>query len=263
MESDFIINTEYFKDKDTTYSEVDEYYEIPSCTENGEMLWKRIEAVTRHPVINKDGTNTMLKITTKEQREATVTKAKSLLKLINGKIVAVNGDELKVGDYLPVSKMRIDFKESKELNLKTILLPTEYIYSSEVDKAKLVMNEHSWWSKHQGTTFTLPYKRSDSFVAKVSDKLRNGCKTKTLCEPNCVYTLQTNMNDYQIPENLPLDYNLGYLVGAYAAEGCMTKSQVSISNNLNITPDSISKLEPGCWLNDEVSKQFKINVYLF
>ena len=223
--------TEYYKDKDTTYSEVDDYYEIPSCTEDGEMLWKQIEAVTKHPVVNVDGTNTMLKITTKEQREVIVTKAKSVLKLINGKVIPINGSELKVGDYLPVSKMCVDFTETHTLNLKTILLPTEYIYSSEVEKAMSVMDEYRWWSKHQGSTFTLPYKRSDSFVAKVSEKLRNGCKTKTKFETGCVYTLQTNMNDYQIPENLPLDYNLGYLVGAYAAEGCMTKFQVSISNN--------------------------------
>jgi DNA-directed RNA polymerase beta' subunit len=225
--------TEYYKDKDTTYSEVDDYYEIPSCTEDGEMLWKQIEAVTKHPVINTDGTNTMLKITTKEQREVIVTKAKGILKLINGKIIGITGDELKIGDYLPVSKMCVDFTETHTLNLKTILPPTEYIYSSEVEKAMLHMNEYRWWTKHQGSTFTLPYKRSDSFVAKVSEKLRNGCKSKTLFEPGCVYTLQTNKNDYQIPENLPLDYNLGYLVGAYAAEGCMTKFQVSISNNVD------------------------------
>jgi DNA-directed RNA polymerase beta' subunit len=225
--------TEYYKDNDTTYSEVDDYYEIPSCTEDGEMLWKRIEAVTRHPVINTDGTNTMLKITTKEQREVIVTKAKGILKLINGKIIGITGDELKVGDYLPVSKMTLEFSETTMLNLKTILLPTEYVYSSEVEKAKAVMNEHHWWSKHNGNTFVLPYKRSDSFVAKVSENLRNGCKTKTTFAPNCVYTLQTNKNDYQIPENIPLDYNLGYLIGAYAAEGCMTRFQISISNNEN------------------------------
>jgi DNA-directed RNA polymerase beta' subunit len=223
--------TEYYKDKDTTYSEVDEYYEIPSCTEDGEMVWKQIEAVTKHPVINTDGSNTMLKITTNEQREVIVTKAKGLLKLINGKIVGINGDEVKIGDYLPVSKLHIDFTETKELNLKNILPPTQYIYTSEVEKAKMVMNEYRWWSRHQHNTFTLPYKRSDTFVAKVSDKLRNGCKTKTIFEPGCVYTIQTNMNDYNIPEILPLDYNLGYLIGAYAAEGCMTKFQVSISNN--------------------------------
>jgi DNA-directed RNA polymerase beta' subunit len=225
--------TEYYKDKDTTYSEVDDYYEIPSCTEDGEMLWKRIEAVTKHPVINTDGTNVMLKITTKEQREVIVTKAKGILKLVNGKIIGITGDELRVGDYLPVSKMQIDFAETKMLDLKTILSPTEYIYSSEIEKATAVMTEYHWWSKHQGSTFTLPYKRSDSFIAKVSEKLRNGCKTKTTFAPGCVYMLQSNMNDYQIPENLPLDYNLGYLVGAYAAEGCMNRFQVSISNNVD------------------------------
>ena len=225
--------TEYYKEKDTTYSEVDDYYEIPSCTEDGEMLWKRIEAVTRHPVINTDGTNTMLKITTKEQREVIVTKAKSLLKLVNGKVLAVNGDTVKVGDYLPVSKMQVTHAEKRELNLRNILPPTEYIYTSEIDKAKAVMHEYRWWSKHQGSTFVLPYKRSDTFVAKVSDKLRSGCVSKTSFAPGCVYMMQTNMNDYQIPETLPLDYNLGYLIGAYAAEGCMTKFQVSISNNVD------------------------------
>ena len=223
---------EYYDDKDTTYAEVENYYEIPSCDENGNILWKRIEAVTKHPVINKDGTNTMLKITTHEEREVIVTKAKSLLKLINGKIVPVNGDSLKVGDYLPVSKKSIDFTENKRLELRDdILCPSKYIYSSEVEKAKLVMNERNWWSNHQGVTFRLPYTRSDSFVAKVSDKLRNGCKSKTYFTSGCVYTKQTNMNSYTIPETIQLDYNFGYLLGAYSAEGCMTKTQISIANN--------------------------------
>jgi len=222
---------EYYQDKDTTYAEMSEYYEIPSCTEDGEIVWKEVEAVTRHPVINKDGTNTMLKVTTNENREVVATKAKSFLKLVNGKIIASEGSELKVGDYLPVSTKQIDFKESTTIDLKEVLLPTEYIYSSEVEKAKLVMHEHQWWSKHSDKTFVLPYKRSDSFVAKVSDKLRNGCKSKTTFTPGCVYTKQTNMCNYQIPENIELDYNFGYLLGAYASEGCMTKFQVSISNN--------------------------------
>jgi DNA-directed RNA polymerase beta' subunit len=223
--------TQYMKEKDTTYAELDDFYDVQSPDQDGNILWKRIEAVTRHPVINEDGTNTMLKITTKEEREVIVTKAKSLLKLINGKIIPINGDKIKVGDYLPVSNKRIDFRETFELDLKTILLPTEYIYASEVEKAKTVMVEHCWWAKHNGKTFQLPYKRSDSFVAKVSEKLRTGCKTKTTLQPNCVYTLQTNKNDYTIPEVIPLDYNFGYFLGAYAAEGCMTKTQISISNN--------------------------------
>jgi len=223
--------TEYYKDKDTTYSDVDDYLEIPSCDEDGNVLWKRIEAVTRHPVINKDGTNTMVKITTKEQREVIATKAKSFLKLVDGKIVPVNGDSLKVGDYLPVSKKQIEFKENNVLDLKEVLRPSDYIYTSEVEKAIKVMNEKTWWTKHQGTTFTLPYSRSESFTAKVNKKIRNGCKSKTTFQKGCVYTKQTNMNNYNIPEMLPLDYNFGYLLGAYAAEGCMTRFQISISNN--------------------------------
>ena len=224
-------NLEYYKDKDTTYAEMSEYYEIPSCTEDGEIVWKEIEAVTRHPVINKDGTNTMLKVTTNENREVIATKAKSFLKLINGKIIEAEGSELKVGDYLPISLKQIDFKESTTLDLKEVLSPTEYMYSSEIEKAKSVMHEHQWWSKHSDKTFVVPYKRSDSFVAKISDKLRNGCNSKTSFTPGCVYTKQTNMCNYQIPENIELDYNFGYLLGAYASEGCMTKFQVSISNN--------------------------------
>ena len=222
---------EYYKDKDTTYAEINDYYEIPSCTEDGEILWKRIEAVTRHPVINKDGTNTMLKITTKENREVIATKAKSFLKLINGKVCEAEGDTLKVGDYLPVSLKEIDFNETRQLDLKTVLLPSEYIYTSEVDKAKEVINQHNWWLKHSGKTFILPYKRSDSFVSKFNDKIRNGCKSKTTLTSNCVYTKQTNMCNYTIPEVLNLDYNFGYLLGAYASEGCMTKTQISIANN--------------------------------
>ena len=222
---------EYYQDNDTTYAEMSEYYEIPSCTEEGEVVWKEIEAVTRHPVVNKDGSNTMIKVTTKENREVIATKAKSFLKLVNGKIIASEGETLKVGDYLPVSLKQIDFSESSSLNLKEILTPTEYIYTSEVDKAKAVMDETFWWTKHSGKTFVLPYSRSDSFVAKFNDKLRSGCKTKTSLMPGCVYTKQTNMCDYQIPETIVLDYNFGYLLGAYASEGCMTKFQVSISNN--------------------------------
>ena len=96
---------DYMEDKDTTYAELSEFYEVPSATEDGQTVWRRVEAVTKHPVVNEDGTNTMLKITTKGCRELIATKAKSFLKLVDGKIVGVEGKDLAVGDYLPVSKL--------------------------------------------------------------------------------------------------------------------------------------------------------------
>ena len=222
---------DYMADKDTTYAECADYYEIPSCDEDGNTLWKRIEAVTKHPVINKDGSNTMLKITTEDEREVIATKAKSFLKLVNGKIIPFEGSELKVGDYLPVSTKQIDFTEVDTLDLRCILPPNEYVYGSELEKAKAVMHEHHWWKNHANKTFILPHRRSDTVVQLASDKIRPGRKTKSMIADGYVFMLLSNNCEYRIPEVIELDYNLGYLIGAYSAEGCMTAHQVSISNN--------------------------------
>jgi DNA-directed RNA polymerase beta' subunit len=222
---------DYMQDKDTTYAECLDYFEIPSCNEDGEVLWTRIEAVTKHPVINKDGTNTMLKVTTEDEREVIATKAKSFLKLINGKIIACEGDQLKVGDYLPVSTKQIDFEETDKLDLRCILPMNEYVYGSELEKAKSVMNEHHWWMKHANKTFTLPHASSDTVVQLASDRVRKGRQTKSMIKDGNVYMLLSNKCDYEIPEVIDLDYNFGYLIGAYCAEGCMTKHQISIANN--------------------------------
>ena len=221
-------NLNYDKSKDTSYAPTMSYYEIPSVNEEGEVVWKQIEAGTQHPVVNKDGTNTLLKITTFEQRTVIATKAKSFLQLIDGKILPVDGDSLKVGQYLPVSLKPVDFEETYEFDMKTVLLPTEYLYSSMIRKATNVMNEHHWWSKHNGKTFTLPYKRSDTFVAKIKETQR---KTKQKFVPECVYPKHSGLCCSTIPEIIHLDEQFGYFVGAYCAEGCITNTQVSISNN--------------------------------
>ena len=111
---------DYMQDKDTTYAELSDYYEVPSATEDGHTVWRRIEAVTKHPVVNEDGTDTMLKITTVGNREVIATKAKSFLQLIDGKIIGVNGKDLNVGDYLPVSKKTIQYAKHLECGGKTI-----------------------------------------------------------------------------------------------------------------------------------------------
>jgi DNA-directed RNA polymerase beta' subunit len=224
---------DYMEDKDTTYAECKDYFEIQSCDEDGKVTWERIEAVTKHPVINLDGTNTMLKVTTEEEHEVTATKAKSFLKLMDGKILPVNGSELKVGDYLPVSTKEIDFNETFELNLKEILPCNEYVYGSELEKAKAVMSEHHWWKNHANKTFVLPHRRSDTVVQLASDRVRKGKKTKNTVKDGMVYMMNTSCNPQNIPEVIPLNYNWGYLIGAYAAEGCMTNFQLSIANNVD------------------------------
>ena len=105
-----------------------------SCDEDGIMKWTKLEAITRHPVINEDGTNTILKVIMESGREVKATKGKSFLTLQNGKILEANGSDLKVGDSLPIANhLKIDHLDAiKEISLRSI--PTEYLYGSDVSQ---------------------------------------------------------------------------------------------------------------------------------
>lgn len=73
-----------------------------SCDDKGNARWTPLEAVTRHPVVNKDGSNTLVRVKLESGRSVDVTRAKSMLVHRNGLIEACDGDILKVGDEVPV-----------------------------------------------------------------------------------------------------------------------------------------------------------------
>jgi DNA-directed RNA polymerase beta' subunit len=223
---------EYYPDKDTTYAPTlsDEYWEIQAPDEDGNVDWYKIEAGTRHPVINEDGTNTMLKVITEDEQEIIATKAKSFLMLKDGKLVATRGDELVVDNYIPVSTKIIDHQENHVLNLQEILPPTEYLYGSEAFKAMNYWNEYKWWRKYNNKQFILPYKRSDTFRDRMKE-IRKGCNNRVEIKNGCVYPKKTWKNSCCLPDTIPLDYDFGFLIGSYCAEGCLTRTQISIANN--------------------------------
>jgi DNA-directed RNA polymerase beta' subunit len=68
-------------------------FEVISVDENGIISWKKIEAVTKHPVINEDGSDTLIKVTTKTGKTVIATKGKSFLIRKNNKIIPINGSE--------------------------------------------------------------------------------------------------------------------------------------------------------------------------
>ena len=76
--------------------------EALTVDENGRSSWEALEAVTRHPPINKDGSHTLLKVTTESGRSVIATRAKSFLVVKGGKLVDVAGEDLKIGDPIPV-----------------------------------------------------------------------------------------------------------------------------------------------------------------
>jgi DNA-directed RNA polymerase beta' subunit len=95
------------------YINADEDVFVPSVDALGITSWKRVEAVTRHPVVNVDGTNTVLRVTTEDGRQVIATKAKSFLSIdAKNQLAATNGSDLKIGDYIPINQRAFEMPEN-------------------------------------------------------------------------------------------------------------------------------------------------------
>ena len=201
-----------------------------SCGEDGIMKWTKLEAITRHPVVNEDGTNTILKVTLESGREVKATKGKSFLTLQNGKVLETNGSDLKVGDSLPIANHlainQVD--QITKMNVRTILPATEYLYGTDVNTAieEMKSNDRHWFKKNQGVLFTVPYSRSDAF----RDAFQHGHNSNDIRIGN-VYTKHMKLDVSQIPETIDLTREFGFFCGAYLAEGMSNNTQIMITNN--------------------------------
>jgi len=225
---------------DTTLGWVQENVRVLSCDESGKMDWQRVEAVTKHPPINEDGSNTLVKIVTKLGREVIATKAKSFLKRQDNKILPVRGDELTVGDFVPISSVLPLEHNLEKWNLSPYLPKSQYVYTSEVEKALKVYEAYKgegrrhWFKGNNGTLFDVPYTRSDGFLDAYIGigKNKGGGRRCNIIEsqPNCIYPKNTIYQPAHIPERLPLDAETGFFLGAYCAEGCCTRYHVLVSN---------------------------------
>lgn len=218
-----------------------------SCDEDGIMKWTKLEAITRHPVVNLDGSDTILEVELESSRIIKATKAKSFLVYKDGKIVPIEGDKLVIGDLVPVANsIAIEqLPEKYTLNIEYMFPKTEYVYGSEVKKAINVMYQYEatgnrkWFKENNGKLFTVPFKRSDTF----RDAYVNGRNTNAeTIQEGCIYPLRTRSDQSHIPSEIPLDSEFGFFVGAYLAEGMSNETQVIISNNDKGYRDRVSNL---------------------
>lgn len=241
-------------------------WDILSSNTKGQIGWNQVEAVTRHPVVNLDGSDTILRVTLESGRQVTATKAKSFLKRVNNEIVGVNGDTLKVGDYLPVSKVLPIGFTMTHWDVSMYLPKTEWFYKSEAVKALAVREEYSvksnhrnWYNSNHGKRFTLPYSRSDAFTEGVVGSKNK--KTGERAPPrrsykdereNCIYPKSSTFQSAHIPERIELDADCGFFVGAYLAEGCCTEHHLLISN---IDDDFNERIDRFC-------KRYELNYHI-
>jgi intein/homing endonuclease len=210
---------QFFPESHTEYLEIKEKdMYIPSCDYNGKCGWFHIEAVTRHYPVGK-----LVKVTTQSGRVVTATQAKSFLVWDGAKFEPTNGSDLKVGDFLPTTHTLPFFKDVETtLNLRTIFPPTEYVYTTEIIKARDC--RHSEWSERNGKDFILPFKRKDTCFGRRKDYYMS-------CEGGLVYIQKSKVFVSHFLEDVELDTDFGFLVGIYLAEGWVTKTFMGISNN--------------------------------
>ena len=183
--------------------------------------------------MNKDGTNTLLKVTTQSGREIMATKAKSFLTRKDNKIVEIRGDELTTDTYLPLMIKTPEYKNGyiESISLDKYLPRNKFIYGSEIEKARKLKEENNkngnnkWFKDYSGKDFTVPYQRQDSLKFVLDGY------TKQEYKQGCIYPRKGKDMTLELPENLPLDREFGFFIGAYLSEGCLSETYVAISNN--------------------------------
>ena len=182
---------------------------------DGNMLWTALEAVTRHPPINKDGSHTLVEVTTDSGRKVTVTKGKSLLVEREGKLVEIDGDKVAVGDRVPVVRQLPAAEHQDTLNLHTVFGEAEVAFTNTViEAAEAAKHGKDWCGFKDRSCYN-------------SNLLQRAIGRPALLEPDKVIRKHCN---HFLPMRIPLDRDFGFFVGAYLAEGCVTAHQVHISN---------------------------------
>ena len=89
-----------------------------SVNEDGKTSWNKVNALTKHLPMNADGTNDLVKITTKSGRKVTATKAKSFLVIKEKRLIATRGDKIREGEYIPIIK---NYPEKEDIDLGVVI----------------------------------------------------------------------------------------------------------------------------------------------
>ena len=200
---------------------------------DGRVLWKPLLAVTRHPPINADGSDTLVRVTTASGRSVTCTKAKSFLVVEGPRVREIAGADLRVGMALPVA-FDLPAPDQTHVDLAVYLDKTAHIFTTHMAAAHadMMTGKYSWFPPHK---FEVPYSRSDSCRAALTNHAY-------LRSPGYVYPFKGHSKVAGIPQFIVLDRAFGFFLGAYLAEGCTTDHQIHIANN-----DSVYRTAAAEW----------------
>ena len=218
---------------------------IPTTDEHGVVTWGEVTAITRH-----DPGSVLYEIKTQGGRSVIVTESKSLLiwnpetKEFHEKLTP----EIKVGDGVPVTAELCQPPVTlSHINLKDYLPKTEYVYGSDFNTAVTMMQNdmkdhhkiaQGWWTKHNGTSFTLPYTKKASLqrssIRSNIDNIKEGF----------IYPYGGIRKDTSIKEQFELNEENGIFIGLFLSEGNVYEKTITITNNNENVRDFVKQ-----WFN--------------
>ena len=207
--------------------------EALSTDDNGNMVWTALEAVTRHPPINDDGTNMLVKVRVGSGHECVVTRGESMLIVREGKVVKARGDEVRIGDMVPVTAQLPTVVIVDHLDLRTVFKKTEYLFTDEIIDAftKWIPGRASRWFADYGFKNRLPYTRSDSVIVAIKNNRPYLVDHPGMVAHKQGVSRKSDGMETMLPVSLKLDRDFGFFLGAFLAEGCVCKYQLIIANN--------------------------------
>ncbi len=249
IDSDLANNKEkviHYDEKDANMEllNLDKDVFIPTTTNNGNMSWEKVTKITRH-----DPSEYIYKVTTKSGRDVKVVESKSLLiwdKELK-RYEEKDMKDIKIGDKVPVSiNLKNNLNEIKFINMKEYLPKEEYIYGTDFNKAKNMVEKilenrkkmpALWWNKNNGKEFILPYKNSQNFLRTLKHS-----NIKNIKDGN-IYCYQGVRTISLIEDKMELNEENGFFIGLYIAEGNshIKSGQVCIANNDNKILEKIRK----------------------
>ena len=176
-----------------------EQLEVLSLRADEQVEWQPVEEVSRH-----EAPDELLRFELESGRTIRATKSHSFVTRENNEVVPVAGEELEVGDWLPVvSSFEADGTET--VGLEQFLPADEYWHTSALT---------------DGGAATVP--GGENQRRNRRDALEAGD-----LDEGAVYPRQGTVG---LPAQFPLDEETGFFLGAFLAEGSLTDHYVSVSN---------------------------------
>jgi DNA-directed RNA polymerase subunit A" len=189
---------------------------VASLGPEEKVHWKKLLQVSCHPPNGK-----LLRITTRTGRTIAATFSHSFVVRKNNGIVPIKGEDLKLGDRIPVVR-NLPREEALDcIDLQMYLPKDEVWYGNELATAASLQS--SWVSGY-----------SQSYVVPVSiDGLRSALRhgKSGVLKPGYVYPQNYHNTRMEVPDKLELNSITGWFIGAYLSEGTNSGTFIAITNS--------------------------------